>query len=348
MTTTANLAERWHKLKQQESLRIRDAAERLGCSELELLVGAMERADLHPGLKARQITGSLAECFSRVSELGTVMALSRNEAVVSETHGDYGEVHQRGQAAVVHSEGIDLRVDFTHWHYGFVVHMSSHGRQLDSLQFFDFDGTAVHKIYLDEGSNRAVFDQMKAAASPQPPQLSLAPAAPSPDTIGGSEVDPAELRDRWRKLTNVHQFTGMLKQLDVSRLAAVKAVGEEFARPAAEDAHRRLLQAARDQQIPLMVFVRSPGCTQIYSGPIERLSARGEYYNVLDPSFNLHIRETRLAQAWIVQKPTKEDTVTSIEIYGDEGEVCLQFFGVRNDAGAEDQRWRELALSLGT
>lgn len=307
----------------------------------------MERPDLHRGLSTRQITGSLAECFSRVSELGTVMALTRNEAVVSETHGDYGEVHQRGQAALVHSDGIDLRVDFDHWHYGFVVHMSSHGRELDSLQFFDCDGTAVHKIYLEKGSNRATFDEIKASASPRPPQLSLAPAAPSPDTLGGSEVDPAELRDRWRKLTNVHQFTGMLKQLGVSRLAAVKAVGEEFARPAAEDAHRLLLQAARDRRIPLMVFVRSPGCTQIHSGPIERLSARGEYYNVLDPSFNLHIRETRLAEAWIVQKPTKEDTVTSIEIYGENEEVCLQFFGVRDDGGLEDPRWRELALSLG-
>lgn len=306
----------------------------------------MERPDLHPALSARQITEPLAECFARVSELGTVMALSRNEAVVSETHGDYGEVHQRGQAAVVHSDDIDLRVDFTHWHYGFVVHISSHGRELDSLQFFDRDGTAVHKIYLEEGSNRAVFDEIKASASPKPPQLSLAPAEPSPDTVGGSEVDPSELRDRWQKLTNVHQFTGMLKQLDVSRLAAVKAVGEEFARPAAKDAHRRLLQAARDQRIPLMVFVRSPGCTQIHSGPVERLSAQGEYYNVLDPSFNLHIRETRLSQAWVVQKPTKEDTVTSVEIYGSNGEVYLQFFGVREDHGAEDLRWRELALNL--
>jgi putative hemin transport protein len=347
MTTTTVLAERWHALKAEApGTRIRDAAATLGCSELELLVAAMRRPDLHPDLSARHITEPLPELFERVGELGRMMALSRNDAVVSETHGEYGEINRRGNVAVVHTETIDLRVDFAHWRYGFVVRMSSHGRELDSLQFFDSDGVAVHKIYLEAGSNREPFEAIKAAASPEPPELVLEPAAASPDRRGGTEVDATELREGWQKLTNVHQFTALLRRLNVTRLAALEAVGPEFAQRASENAHRTLLQAARDQSIPIMVFVRSPGVTQIHSGPVERLSARGEYYNVLDPEFNLHIREPHLAQAWVVRKPTAESMVTSVEIYSHDGELVLQFFGVRDDHGPEDERWRALAESL--
>ncbi|MFP4552024.1 MAG: hemin-degrading factor [Spirochaetales bacterium] len=347
MTDTTVLAERWRKLKDESSsIRIRDAATKLGVSELELLVAAMQRPELHPELRALRITEPIPELFERIGELGRVMALSRNEAVVSETHGEYGEIKRHGNVAVVHTETIDLRVDFSHWHYGFVVGMTSHGRELESLQFFDSDGTAVHKIYLEEQSNRELFDQIKSVASAQSPELDLKPAAASPDARGRSEVDAAELQEGWRALTNVHQFTALLRRMNVTRLTALEAVGHEFARPAAPDAHRRLLQAARDEAIPIMVFVRSPGVTQIHSGPVERLSAHREYYNVLDPEFNLHIREPQLAQAWLVKKPTAEDTVTSIEIYDHDGELVLQFFGVRDDHGPEDSRWRELAESL--
>lgn len=308
-------------------------------------MAAMARPDLHPQLTARRLTMPLPDAFARIREFGRVMALSRNDAVVSETHGEYGEV-TGGTSAVVHTDTIDLRVDFAHFHHGFSVVMNANERVLESLQFFDSDGTAVHKVYLEDSSDRAAFDQMHAAASPEPPTLELCPPAPSPDKRGRNSVDAGELRAAWAALTNVHQFTGMLKRLNVTRLAAVTAVGEEFAQPAIAGAHRSLLQGARDRRIPLMVFVRSPGCTQIHSGPVERLSARGEYYNVLDPHFNLHIREPRLAQAWVVRKPVREGSVTSLEIYDAADEVCLQFFGVRDESGAEDSRWLELAQSL--
>lgn len=95
-----------------------------------------------------------------------------------------------------------------------------------------------------------------------------------------------------------------------------------------------------------MVFVRSPGCTQIYKGTIGRLMDSGEYFNVFDPEFHLHMREPRLTEAWVVRKPTAEDTVTALEVYGADGELCLQVFGVRDDEGHESPDWRACVESL--
>ncbi|MFW6356945.1 MAG: hypothetical protein ACOC2Y_09510 [Spirochaetota bacterium] len=46
-----------------------------------------------------------------------------------------------------------------------------------------------------------------------------------------------------------------------------------------------------------------------------------------------------------MRKPVAEDTVTSIEIYTAAGDLALQLFGVRDEAGKEDPRWRSLAES---
>ena len=348
-TQTTSLAKRWAELKRtNKALRIRDAAERLNCSEAELVFSALANPELHEGFSVVRLMSEPASIFARIPALGRVMALTRNDAVVSETYGEYGEIDAHGNVAVVHTEGIDLRVDFSHWHHCFAVTMSSPARTLRGLQFFDADGQAVHKVYLTEDSDPATYDAIVSdLAHPDPwAPLELSAARPTPDTRGGNEVDDAVLRDGWAALTNVHQFTALLARLKVNRLTALRHVGPRWALPGRPDAHRALLERVRDSGVPIMVFVRSPGCTQIKSGSVARLMENGEYFNVFDPEFHLHIREPRLHEAWVVRKPTAGDTVTSVEIYAEDGELVLQFFGVRGEDGREDLNWREVAEAM--
>ena len=343
-----SLAQSWGDLKAKAStggLRIRDAAATLGCAEAELLHAALVHPGINLGYSGVRLQDDPKEIFNAIPSLGRVMALTRNEAVVSETYGDYGEISGRGNVAVVHTEGIDLRVDFSHWQFVFAVTMAPHGHELRGLHFFDAAGTAVHKVYLTEGSDNDAYDGLvRDLAHPNPHEpLQLGAVRATPDNRGAHEVDVDVLREGWSSLTNVHQFTALLGRLGVTRLGALRAVGEEFAQSASVDAHRRVLQAARDSEVPIMVFVRSRGCTQIASGTVSRLAANGEYYNVFDEQVHLHIREPLLDQAWVVRKPTEHDTVTSVEIYSADGELALQFFGVRDDEGAEDPRWRAIA-----
>ncbi|MFW5742181.1 MAG: hemin-degrading factor [Spirochaetota bacterium] len=346
ITSPISLAQSWADLKASTAgLRIRDAAAKLGCSEAELLHAALVHPGVDLGYSGVRLRDDPKAIFGAIPSLGRVMALTRNDAVVSETYGEYGEISGRGNAAIVHTEGIDLRVDFSHWRFAFAVTMAPHGRELRGLHFFDAAGTAVHKVYLTEDSVGEAYDRLVrdfAHSNPQEP-LELGAVRATPDNRGTHEVDVRALREAWGSLTNVHQFTALLGRLGVTRLGALRAVGQEFAQPALDDAHRRVLQGARDNGVPIMVFVRSRGCTQIASGAVSRLAANGEYYNVFDERVHLHIREPLLDQAWVVRKPTAHGAVTSVEIYSADGELALQFFGVRDDEGTEDHRWRAIA-----
>src|SRR5690625_4674694 len=131
------LRERYQELAGQSTPRARNAAQQLGVSELELVAAGCGCDKVVP------LNNDFRGMFADFNALGEVMALSRNDSCVHERHGTYETVNTRGHAGLVLGPDIDLRVFFDHWHHGFAV--SQNGR--DSLQFFDRDGLAIHKIY---------------------------------------------------------------------------------------------------------------------------------------------------------------------------------------------------------
>ena len=99
-----------------------------------------------------------------------------------------------------------------------------------------------------------------------------------------------------------------------------------------------------------MVFVGSPGCIQIHSGPVKRIEPmdiRGvQWLNVIDPNFNLHLREDSIAHVWRVEKPTSDGVVTSVEAFDHAGELMAMFFGARKPGKPELEEWRSLTRKL--
>jgi putative hemin transport protein len=61
---------------------------------------------------------------------------------------------------------------------------------------------------------------------------------------------------------------------------------------------------------------------------------------VLDPGFNLHLREDRIASAWVVKKPTVDGTVTSLELFDAAGETIAMLFGKRKPGLPEMPEWQ--------
>jgi putative hemin transport protein len=70
-----------------------------------------------------------------------------------------------------------------------------------------------------------------------------------------------------------------------------------------------------------MIFIGNRGCLQVFSGAVDRVKRMGPWLNVLDPGFNLHLREDRIASSWVVAKPTKAGIVRSLELYDADGET---------------------------
>lgn len=152
-----SLRDRWRAYRgANPKTRIRDAAAALGTTEAELVaigVGATA-VRLEPRWKA------LVEAMPA---LGTVMALTRNEYAVHEKIGRYDAIQLDERGGVTLAPEIDLRIFFGHWRLGFAVTEASGESERRSLQIFDADGTAVHKVYLRPESDRAAFDAWRAS-----------------------------------------------------------------------------------------------------------------------------------------------------------------------------------------
>jgi len=334
----AAVAKSWSDYKAAHpKSRARDAAAAIGVSEGELVatqVGAGGATRLRPRWKA---------LLEALPSLGTVMALTRNEYAVHEKVGRYDQVQVSDMGGIVLDPDIDLRLFFSRWHHAFAI-VEADGRR--SIQVFDKDGTAVHKVFVrDEGGDKAAFDKLAAAFrhEDQAPGIAVQPVAPPAVDRPDGEIDRGALEARWRALKDTHDFFGMLKDLKVGREQAFRLVSDDLAREVGKFSFSRGLELASEQDQAIMVFVGSPGCIQIHTGPVKDIRRFGPWQNVLDRSFNLHLREDGIARAWLVRKPTVDGIVTSIEIFDQEGRQIAWMFGKRKPGQAEDGKWPALA-----
>jgi len=63
--------------------------------------------------------------------------------------------------------------------------------------------------------------------------------------------------------------------------------------------------------------------------------------NVLDENFHMHLRLDHITSLWVVRKPTDLGQVTSVEAYGANGSLIVQFFGIQQK-GLDAPRWIEI------
>ncbi len=333
---------RWRALRaEQSSIRQKDAADALGVSEAELLAARC-------GDGVERLTGPWGELIGKLPELGTVMALTRNENVVHEKVGRYDKISIMQNMGLVLNEAIDLRIFLNHWAFGFAVSEPLNSDMRRSLQFFDVDGRAVHKIYLREESDVAAYQALVAGHryTEEDTELtilpSIAPPADRPDVM----IDQSALRDRWQALQDVHDFHAMLQDLGTGRVQALRLIGEDWAYPVKNDSFQAALSMAANAELPIMIFAGNAGVIQIHTGPVQQLKRTGPWFNVLDTGFNLHLREDRIAQSWVVKKPTADGIVTSLEVYDAENNQIAWMFGARKPGQTELESWRALVGAL--
>lgn len=321
-------------VEQQPKARIRNLAVSLGVSELELV--AAQAGDI----QSTPLRTPPQEVFRELGSLGRVMALTRNEYCVHERHGCYEDIRAGATMGIVLGPDIDLRVFFTDWAHSWAV--ESGGRK--SLQFFDRAGMAVHKVYLTSESDADAWDALvERFSEPQPVWPTIEPLTrEEEETI---QTAPPELREDWRAMQDTHEFFGLLKRHKVARLIALRDVGTDLAQQVPVETAERVLSDVAQADIPFMCFVGNHGMIQIHSGPVKKVLRTGPWFNVLEPHFNLHLNTQAIDKAWVVNKPTVDGWVTSLECFSKEGEMIVQFFGVRKPGQPELPQWRALLES---
>lgn len=339
------LRQRYLALQQARPMRVRDAAQELGVTEVALVA-------MRTGEDVLRLRADFPGLMARLHELGRVMALTRNAAVVHEKDGQYLQVSQQGQVGMALGEEIDLRLFYKQWQYGFALTECEPGSALvkRSLQFFDRYGDAVHKIYLRPHSDVAAFERLLALFR-HPDQspgllLPLLPPPVSAAALDDAQIDVSGLRTAWAAMTDTHEFFGLLKKFKLDRHQALRLVDRDFAYPVTLAATQQMLTLAAAQQTPIMVFVGNRGMIQIHSGAVHKIAVTGAWLNVLDPGFNLHLRQPDVASAWVVRKPTSEGVVTSLELFDQQQENIAMFFGQRKPGVPELSAWRSIVAQL--
>jgi putative hemin transport protein len=343
-TTETTLKAQWEALKATTPhLRIRNAAEQLGVSEAELLATQI-------GETVTRLKPEFSAILSEIESLGKVMALTRNEECVHERKGiylnpDFSSPH----AGLFVGEDIDLRIFLSAWDKAYAVSETSEHGTRKSLQFFGKDGLAIHKIYLTPDSNEAAFDALveKYQSENQEAIETTVEVAALPSEQPDTAIDVEGFQKAWIELKDTHEFFGMLKKFGVTRTQALRlAPNDYFAKEVAKEAIVTLLEEAAKQKLPIMVFVGNRGNIQIHTGTIRKTMWHGTWFNVMDPDFNLHLDMSKIAQTYIVRKPTDDGVVTAVEVFNDKGEIIVQFFGKRKPGIPELEEWRGIVAEL--
>jgi putative hemin transport protein len=340
-----DLKTRWAEFKADNPhVRIREAAENLGVSEVELLATDC-------GESVTRLEPKCAELLQEFDRLGKIMALTRNDEIVHERKGEYKNVeimkgHRKMGLAV--NEDIDLRIFFDNWHSAFAVESDSPRGKMHSFQFFDIDGSAIHKVYLSLDNDliayKEIVEKYKSSDQSTTQKVEAKPAKKA--ETADAEIDLEGFRAAWGELKDTHDFFPMLMKFKVGREQALRLADAEMAQEVDAKSFRFVLEEASKRELPLMIFVGNAGIIQIHTGEVKKvLDARG-WFNVMDPDFNLHIDQDKIARAWIVKKPTEDGIVTSLELFNSKGENVALFFGKRKPGIPESESWRKLISDL--
>ncbi len=344
-TTTTTLRDRYEGLKQENpKIRIRDAAQQLYVSELELL-------ELELGNNVLRLKGDWKKLLADMKAIGYVMALTRNEYAVHERKGVYDNIsfNKDGKMGVAVNPDIDLRFLMWNWKYAYAVRMERPNGPLFSFQFFDQYGTAIHKIYLTQKSNPTAYQQLveqyKAKNQIKALKIPERPATPK-NSIPDEKIDVDAFQREWLTLKDTHDFFPLLKKYELDRVQALRLAPKGYAYQIGKEALSKMLHLAAEKLVPIMVFVNSAGCIQIHTGEVKKVVPMHNWINVMDPEFNLHVNLDGIDQTWVVKKPTADGVVTGLETFDRDGNLIVYCFGKRKPGVPEMEEWRTIVKEL--
>ncbi len=342
----ASIRDTFTELRRTSKARHRDIANTLRISEGELIAAHVGIASGHANavLHATRLRPEWSVIIEALEPLGGVMALTRNVSCVHEKTGVYRKASHHGQMGLVLGGEIDLRVFYSQWAHGFAVSEQTEQGLQRSLQFFDAAGVAIHKIFLKPQSDVAAYVGLvvRFSAGDQATGILVQATEPKAAERHDADVDVVGFRKAWDSLRDTHEFFGLLKNFSVSRIQALRLAEAKYVQQVDVEDCQSVLQAAAAEGVAIMVFVGNPGMIQIHSGVVKKIAVMGPWVNVLDPGFNLHLREDHIAGAWVVKKPTVDGLVTSLELFDADGETIAMFFGERKPGKPELCEWRAL------
>lgn len=334
---------------QAQGKRARAIADMLGVSEGDLVAAFCGEHTHQPA--AIPLQKNWLTLLKALEACGRVMALTRNNNVVHEKKGTYRKLSGNEKMGLALDKDIDLRLFFSRWHAGFAVKgMAANARNQAnySLQFFDHQGEAAHKIYVQAETDLAAWHSVIERFTDDHPETDFSATREQPEYT--TEVNETAFLNDWAAMQDTHEFFDLLKKHQVERWHGLRIAQGRFTMPLRKSAVSDLLEQAAVDQTPIMCFVGSYGCIQIHTGSVHNVVPKTfggtQWLNVLDDGFNLHLKESAIDAVWAVEKPTVDGVVTSVEVFDSQGETMAMFFGERKPGQKELPAWQSLCAHL--
>ncbi|BAV95469.1 heme ABC transporter [Ichthyobacterium seriolicida] len=220
---------------------------------------------------------------------------------------------------------------------------------MHSLQFFSSTGQALHKIYLTPESSidnyLSLVDKFRNENQEAYESVDKAEKNPK-NNIETPKIDVEQFHKEWKGMQDTHEFMSICRKYKLDKIQAFKlAPSEHYANKIPNSAAVEVIQQVASKNIPVMIFVTNPGNIQIYTGEIQKTSFYKEWFNVLDPDFNLHLNADKISQAWVVRRPSgKDGEVSALEVFDEDENLIVQIFGKRKEGSLELESWKELLM----
>ncbi|MFY3771444.1 MAG: hemin-degrading factor [Pseudomonadota bacterium] len=345
---SSTLFERYQQAKAENKAKYaRDLAAYLNVSEGELLHSRVGHD------KAQRLNVDAPTLLKALAAVGQVKAITRNEYVVHEQVGRYDNAKFSSHAGLIlNPRALDLRMFFSHWDSIFTLTEEAKNGERHSIQFFDKQGDALHKVYTTDETDMVAWQALiEQYASNDNPPLVVEAAEPFSQQPISDELKQ-QLEQEWRNMTDVHQFFILLKKNNLSRQQVFRAVSDDLAWQVPVDSFNQLVNTAFNDQNEIMIFVGNRGCVQIFTGQLKRLmpyQAEGseiKWLNIFNPDFTLHMIENGVSECWVTRKPTQDGFVTSLEVFDKDGNQIVQMYGQRTEGTPEQEQWRNQVMAL--
>lgn len=347
----AELWQNYQTLKAQTPMLFpTEGAAALGISEFELMLASPY---------SQYIGGQCRAVLKQFERFGQLESIVRNELAVHEKTAAYHNLklgEKMGLALNV--GGLDLRFFMWQWqHMLAVTDTTRPDKPSYSIQFYDGQGAAIDKIYLREISadniaswQEMITEQLQSVAA-NVNELVLEAQTPLNEWSYKALTDNArqQLQQGWQEMTDVHQFHGLLKKLDIDRASSYQQAPEQMTQQLNISAVEALFAQVRNIECPIMIFVGNSGMVQIQTGTVKTLKRMGDWFNILDKDhndFTLHLKDKALAQVWCVKRPTKDGIVTCIEGFDRHGVSVFSVFGQRIEGTPELKEWQNIVANV--
>jgi putative hemin transport protein len=315
----------------------RDIAAAIGVSEAELVSSNESAIRLMPQWPA---------LLRRLSALGRLKTITRNDAATLECWGSYEEIEVGEQVGQVVGS-LHLRLFLGAWSSAFILTESTAQGLRRSLQIFDRQGAAVHKIYIEDQSKLNDVERLiKEFRSDAIQPLALYPYPEKKSELLDSEIEQKKFCAAWDGLRHKHELFGLLRSFGMNRRQAFRLAGEARAQKVSSRSVRGLLRSASTQRLPLVISVGNPGMLQSYRGIVKRFTSDEKRIDVLDSCVNFHLLANKISEAWVVRKPGHGGVISSLELLDKKGESAVIFCEKREQDASDSLLWSNLLTQV--